>query len=293
MKTSPTSSGATFGALERRLDRDRAEARAQQARRASRGTRRWGCGRRRRCRRVGAGTFFGLRNLCATPKTGQRQARRPSRALDRPSATANPALVISGAPTRRTKSRNDSPSVRFSTKCRAMAATTFGVPPPGSGRRAGRRSRVRPASAADAQRIVRALDAVLALDHQARHADVGHVVLAARVRAARDLDVEEADLADHVVGLLARSLGGEVLADSRADFHALRDRQRAVVAARAGHDVRDVAGIRLGQADFVEAPGRAGRAGLPESNEERSSACWWSGPRRFRTSAAIVGEARS
>src|SRR5262249_14573488 len=46
------------------------------------------------------------------------------------------------------------------------------------------------AAAADAQGVVRALHAVGALGHQARHPDIGHVVLAARVRAARDLDVE-------------------------------------------------------------------------------------------------------
>jgi hypothetical protein len=99
---------------------------------------------------------------------------------------------------------------------------------------------------------VRPLDAVLAGDHETRHSDVPDLVLAARVGATRDLDLESSELGDDVVGFLSRGGVVEVLADARGDAHALGDGERAVVGAGAGDDVGDVQGVRLAEADFHE-----------------------------------------
>src|SRR5262249_51787045 len=89
--------------------------------------------------------------------------------------------------------------------------------------------------AADQDRAVRPLGPV-ALGHRvAGEADVADVVLAARVRAATDLDPETTEARREAVP--RGGIVDEVGADAFGDPHRARDRQRAVVHARARDDV--------------------------------------------------------
>ena len=84
-------------------------------------------------------------------------------------------------------------------------------------------------------------------------ADVGDVVLAARVRAARDVDAHAADLGQ--AGLLERA------ADVGGEAARLRDREVAGVGAGARHDVAGELGARLRHADRGEPVVQVGGAG--------------------------------
>ena len=78
----------------------------------------------------------------------------------------------------------------------------------------------------------------------ADEADVGDVVLAARVRAARDVDAHAADLGQPRLFERVADVGGEAAR--------LRDREVAGVGAGAGDDVADELGAGFGHADGVE-----------------------------------------
>ena len=86
---------------------------------------------------------------------------------------------------------------------------------------------------------------LLAVLVDAEDADVADVMMAAGVDAARDLDLQLADV------VLARELG-EVLGDALRHRDRARIGQRAIVQARAGDDVGDLADIGLGEAQPVE-----------------------------------------
>ena len=117
---------------------------------------------------------------------------------------------------------------------------------------------VRPLAADDQLEVRHAAPADVAAD--AEEADVGDVVLAARVEAAAGLDVQVLRVRVLVDARLA-----QLLAAARpASAARRRDAELARVGARAGGDVADRAGARRGQVDRLRAPRRR-RAGPPRS----------------------------
>src|SRR5262249_62310995 len=98
---------------------------------------------------------------------------------------------------------------------------------------------------ANQDRVVGTLDPVVLLHRVTGEPDVADVVLPARVRAAADLDAEAPQARCDAVGRvrIVEQRGADALGHS----HGAGDGQRAVVHARAGHDVDQRAGVRSGE----------------------------------------------
>src|SRR5207249_10231723 len=97
--------------------------------------------------------------------------------------------------------------------------------------------------AAHQDRVEGPLAAVARLGEDAGEPDVTHVVLAARVRAAADLDGEGAEPFGEAVARLG--VRAEVRVDALGHPHRAGDGERAVVHARAGDDVVDGGDVGL------------------------------------------------
>ena len=87
---------------------------------------------------------------------------------------------------------------------------------------------------------------------QAENADVADMMVAAGIDAAGNLDADRADL-------LLQARLGEALGDFLGDRNGSGGRQRAIVEARTGDDIRDQLGIGGGEAAPAPDPARARR----------------------------------